>query len=128
MREQGDYLLGDPHAVVQQHDGHVGRQLAHQRSQCLDDLASLGHHQQPFDLAGLADETALDVDELGVAFQRGEVDAGVQGGAVALAQQDASGLAALSQQGGEDAAQGAAAQQCPLGGGGVSTLCQVVIA
>ncbi len=96
----------------------VGRQLAHQRRQRLDDLAGLGHHQQPFDLAGLADETALDVDELGVASS-GEVDARMQGGAVALAQQDASGLAALESTGRRRRRPGAPQPSSVHWGGGV---------
>ena len=60
----------------------------------------------------------------------GKVDAGVQGGTMVLAQQEAGCLAALGQQGGEDAAQGAAAQQGPLGrdrGDGVFSGCCRVI-
>lgn len=58
----------------------------------------------------------------------GKVDAGVQGGTMALAQQEAGCLAALGQQGGEDAAQGAAAQQGPLGRDRVTACFQVVVA
>ncbi|MNP21549.1 hypothetical protein D3C76_1141710 [compost metagenome] len=111
VREQLHHLLGDAHAVMQQDDGDACRQLAHQRRQGRHHLASLGHHQQPLDLAGLADEAPLDGDQLGMAFQRGKIDAGVQGGAVPIAQQDAGRLAAQGQQGCEHATQGTTAQQ-----------------
>ena len=111
MGEQLDHLLGYAHAIVQQHYGYSRCQLAHQRRQGRHHLTGLGHHQQTRDLAWLANETALDGNQLGMALQRGEVDPGMQGRTVTIAQQDAGRLTALSQQGGEDATQGAAAQQ-----------------
>lgn len=103
--EECNHLIGDPHAVVQQHDGHSCRQLPDQRSEGRYHLPRFGHHQQAFDAARLVDEGAFDGQELGMPLKGGKVDAGVQGGTMALAQQEAGCLAALGQQGGEDAAQ-----------------------
>ncbi|MNZ12882.1 hypothetical protein D3C78_297640 [compost metagenome] len=128
MRKQLHHLFGYAHAIVQQHYGNPCRQLAHQGRQGRHHLTRLGHHQQSLDGAGLVDETPLDGEQLGVALEGSEVDAGVQGGAVPLAQQDTGRLATLGQQGGEDAAQGTAAQQGPVRGGGVSAVFQVVVA
>ncbi|MNQ45703.1 hypothetical protein D3C85_594900 [compost metagenome] len=128
MRKQLHHLFGYPHAIVQQHDGNPCRQLACQGRQGRHHLTRLGHNQQSLDGAGLVDEAPLDGEQLGVALEGGEIDAGVQGGAVPLAQQDTGRLATLGQQGGEDAAQGTTAQQGPVRGGGVSAVFQVVVA
>ena len=85
--KHGNNLLGNPHAVVQQYDGHFGIQLANQRRQCGHHLTGFGHHQQTLDLARFAGETTLDIEQLNVPFQRGEIKPRMQGGLMMLAQQ-----------------------------------------
>ncbi len=111
MREHLDHLLGNAHPVVQQHDRHAGIELTHQRRQCGNHLTGLGHHQQTLDLAGVADKSAFDIEQLDMPLQRGEIDPRMERGLMMFAQQDTGGLTTLGQQGGKNAAEGATTQQ-----------------